>query len=120
MADFEVRSKIWLEIDGRPFLGGGRLRLLLAVQRNGSINAAARDLGISYRKAWAQLQALEEISPLPLLERRSGGRGGGETRLTPQALNLIERFERLRREANEEVDRIYAECFALQDVDDEA
>lgn len=120
MAGFEVRSKTWLEIDGRPFLGGGRLRLLEAVQRNGSISAAARDLGISYRKAWAQLQALEEVSPLPLLERRSGGRGGGQTRLTPEALKLIERFERLRRETNKEVDRIYAECFAQQDIDDGA
>ena len=111
MKGLRVRSKTWLEVDGQPFLGDGRYRLLMAVQRNGSINAAAKDLGISYRKAWAQLQALEEICPLPLLERRTGGRGGGETLLTPQALELMKRFEFLRRQVNLEADRIYAECF---------
>jgi molybdate transport system regulatory protein len=108
---FRVRSKTWLEVDGQPFLGDGRYRLLMAIQRNGSINAAAKDLGISYRKAWAQLQALEEISPLPLLERRTGGRGGGETLLTTQACELIKRFEILRQQINKEADRIYVECF---------
>lgn len=118
MTDFRVRSKTWLEIDGQPFIGDGRYRLLLAVQRTGSINAAARELGISYRKAWSQLQALEEISPLLLLERRTGGRGGGETRLTPQAQLLMRRFERLRRQVNQAADRIYADCFAEEDNDD--
>lgn len=111
MKPFRVRSKTWLEIDGQPFLGDGRYRLLMAIQRNGSINAAAKDLGISYRKAWSQLQALEEISPLPLLERRTGGRGGGETLLTPQARELTKRFEILRQQINKEADRIYVECF---------
>ncbi len=120
MTDFRVRSKTWLEIDGRPFLGDGRYRLLMAVQRNGSINAAARDLGISYRKAWAQLQALEELSPVPLLERRTGGRGGGETRLTPRTLELMERFDSLRQQVNQEADRIYAECFPERGPDADA
>jgi len=111
MTGLRVRSKTWLEIDGQPFLGDGRFRLLMAVQRNGSINAAAKELRISYRKAWAQLQALEEVSPFPLLERRAGGRGGGETRLTPEAKRLIQRFEKLRRQVNHEADRIYADCF---------
>ena len=54
MSRLRVRSKVWLEVDGQAFLGDGRYRLLSAVQRNGSINAAARDLGISYRKVWAK------------------------------------------------------------------
>ena len=112
MTVLRVRSKTWLEIDGQPFLGDGRHRLLMAVHRNGSINAAAKALGISYRKAWSQLQALEEISPVPLLERRAGGRGGGETRLTPDAAKLIQRFENLRRQVNQETDRIYTDCFS--------
>ncbi|MGK2907011.1 MAG: winged helix-turn-helix domain-containing protein [Desulfuromonadales bacterium] len=120
MTNFRVRSKTWLEVNGKPFLGDGRLRLLLAVQRNGSINAAARDLGISYRKAWAQLQALEEISPMPLLERRTGGRGGGETRLTAQAVELIERFDMLRQQVNQQADRLYKECFSEEGSDFDA
>jgi molybdate transport system regulatory protein len=111
MTKLRVRTKTWLEVDEQPFLGDGRYRLLIAVQQNGSINAAAKALGISYRKAWAQLQALEEISPVPLLERRTGGRGGGETHLTESALDLMQRFESLRVQVNNAADRIYAECF---------
>ena len=118
MRRLRVRSKTWLEIDGQPFLGDGRYRLLIAVRENGSINAAAKALGISYRKAWAQLQALEEISPWPILERRIGGRGGGETRLTPEALVLIKRFDTLREDVNKEADRIYAGCFPGGDPGD--
>ena len=40
----EVRSKIWLEIDGEPVFGGGREELLRLVRKNGSINAAAREI----------------------------------------------------------------------------
>ena len=118
MSKLRVRSKTWLEIDGQPFLGDGRHRLLVAVQQNGSINAAANALGISYRKAWAHLQALEEISPVPLLERRTGGRGGGETRLTRDAVVLIQRFEAMREQVNSEADRIYRECFKSEDSTD--
>lgn len=118
MTKLRVRSKTWLEIDGQPFLGDGRYRLLMAVRQNGSINAAANALGLSYRKAWAQLQALEEASPVPLLERRTGGRGGGETRLTRDAIELMERFEALRQRVNREADRIYRECFGSEDTTD--
>ena len=41
MKALQVRSKIWLEVDGAPFLGDGRYRLLRAIERHGSINAAA-------------------------------------------------------------------------------
>lgn len=114
-----VRSKTWLEINGQPFFGDGRYRLLAAVQENGSINAAAKALGISYRKAWAQLQSLEEIAPLPLLERRTGGRGGGETRLTQEALALMAKFDALRERVNNEADQSYAEYFAGENPNDD-
>ena len=111
MTKLRVRTKTWLEVDGQPFLGDGRYRLLMAVHQNGSINAAANALGISYRKAWAQLQALEEISPVPLLGRRTGGRGGGETHLTKDAIDLMYRFESLRTQVNSAADRFFTECF---------
>jgi molybdate transport system regulatory protein len=112
MSGFRVRSKTWLEVDGQPFLGDGRFRLLSAIQRKGSINAAAKDLGISYRKAWAQLQAMEELSPFPLMDRRTGGVGGGSSHLTPETLELLKRFEKLRDQVNRKADQCFATCFA--------
>jgi molybdate transport system regulatory protein len=110
MSDFRVRSKIWLEWNGQPFLGDGRYRLLVAVAAAGSINAAAKQLGISYR-AWSQLEAMEQHAPYPLLERRSGDKGGGETRLTDAALNLLRYFGDLRDQVNRAVDAGFKERF---------
>ena len=111
MKQLRIRSKIWLEVDGQSFLGDGRYRLLSAVQRNGSINAAARDLGMSYRKAWAQLQAMEESAPFPIMERRVGGKGGGASQLTDEILKLMEQFKGLRERVNMEADRCFDACF---------
>ena len=83
MIRLRARSKIWLELDGVPILGRGRLLLLEAVDATGSISAAARSLDISYRKAWSQLTEIEKQLPFQLLERNVGGKGGGMTGLTP-------------------------------------
>lgn len=111
MKQLRIRSKIWLEVDGQSFLGDGRYRLLSAVQRNGSISAAARDLGLSYRKVWAQLQAMEESAPFPIMERRIGGKGGGASQLTDEIMALMEQFKTLRQQVNTEADRRFDECF---------
>ncbi len=111
MSGLRVRSKIWLEIDGQSFLGEGRYRMLAAVQRHGSISAAARDLGLSYRKVWARLQAMEKASPFPLMERRVGGKDGGATHLTAGILGLMKHYEEMREKVNAEADRCFLECF---------
>lgn len=111
MKVLRVRSKIWLEVDGQPFLGDGRYRLLDAVFKYGSINAAARELGMSYRKVWAQLKAMEEAAPFPILVRRIGGKGGGSSQLTSETLQLMERFQHLRIQVNSEADRCFDEAF---------
>jgi len=117
MSQLRIRSKVWLEIDGQSFLGGGRYRLLSAIQRNGSINAAARDLGMSYRKVWSQLQAMEEAAPFPLLERRIGGKDGGATHLTPEMLKLMKQFEEVRCKVNAAADRCFFECLGEGKID---
>lgn len=115
MSSLRVRSKVWLEVDGEPFLGDGRYHLLRAVERSGSISAAARDLGISYRKAWAQLAAMEAHAPFPLLARRTGGKAGGATLLTAATLQLLEAFGALREAVNHAADRHFAEGFRGED-----
>ena len=116
MKRLRIRSKIWLEVDGQSFLGDGRYLLLSAVQRNGSISAAARDLGLSYRKVWAQLQAMEESAPFPIMERRIGGKGGGASQLTDEILALMEQFKTIRQQVNDEADRCFDTCFDKNDA----
>jgi molybdate transport system regulatory protein len=112
MTPYQVRSKVWLEFNGLSFLSGGSYQLLSAVASTGSINAAAKALGISYRKAWAQLEAMEEHAPFPLLERRSGGKGGGETQLTEEALDLLAKFYKLNSEVQFAVDHYFSIIFS--------
>ncbi|MDA3832418.1 MAG: LysR family transcriptional regulator [Spirochaetales bacterium] len=100
-----------MEFDGKPLLGDGRFRLLSAVERAGSINAAAKDLGISNRKAWSQLNAMEKHAPFPLLERRVGGKGGGESQLTAETRELLKNFRLLREQVNIAADNYFAEVF---------
>ena len=111
MSPFSARSKIWIEIDGQAVLGRGRLVLLEAVARTGSISAAARDLGVSYRKAWSQLEEMEKQLPFALLERRVGGKGGGMAKLTPETVDLLARFRQLLDGSEEFVDKRFAEVF---------
>lgn len=117
MNQFRLRSKVWLEVDGHSFLGYGRYQLLTAIQRHGSINAAARDLGLSYRKVWSQLQAMEKVAPFPLMERRVGGRNGGATHLTVAMLKLMNQYEAVYARLNSETDRCFCECFGPDSID---
>jgi len=69
----QVRSKIWLEMDGEPVFGQGREDLLRLIRKTGSINAAAKEMGISYRKAWTYIDAMEKRLGFPLVARQKGG-----------------------------------------------
>lgn len=109
MKRVQVRTKVWLEIDGEPLIGTGRERLLLAIESGGSLNAAATELGISYRKAWSQLQQMEQHAPFALVERSKGGKGGGSTHLTSETKELLERFARLKLGLNQLIDEKFAE-----------
>ena len=101
----QVRSKIWLEIGGEPVFGHGREELLRLVQKTSSINAAAKEMGIPYRKAWCYIDAMEKRLGFPLVNRLKGGAGGGESTLTPQAVALLGKFDLLQKGFNDTVNR---------------
>lgn len=106
-ASFAVRSKVWIVDDaGEVVLGLGRLRILQAVGRTGSIHAAAAELKMSYRAVWGRIKATERRLGRPLLVRSIGGVAGGGSRLTPFAETLVKSFEQIQREVNHEADRI--------------
>lgn len=107
----QVRSKIWLEAAGRPVLGEGRRALLRAVENSGSISQAARLLKITYRKAWGQIKFMEEQLGVPLVLKLTGGVGGGGARLTPEARELLAKYDRLIAGLQEQVNERFREVF---------
>jgi molybdate transport system substrate-binding protein len=81
--DWQVRVGVWVQRHGRTVLGEERLALLEGLDRGGSITAAARQAGISYRHAWVTIQQINEAAGEPLVAASVGGRQGGGAVLTP-------------------------------------
>jgi molybdate transport system regulatory protein len=91
----EIDGRFWLTKGKQNFLGAGRVKLLETIDVTGSINAAAKELKMSYKGAWERVNGMNALSEQPLIERATGGRGGGGTKLTLYARELIATFHRL-------------------------
>lgn len=107
----EIRSKLWIEVKGEPVFGRGRRFLLEAIDRYGSINQAAKEINISYRKAWCYIKAMEERLGISLVERRTGGKNGGGAALTDDARDFLQKYERIEGGVKEIVDARFKRIF---------
>ena len=113
-----IKSKLWLEKDGKPVFGIGKLRLLKAISKEGSISKASKMTHISFRRAWSHLDDAEKNFGIPLLEKHRGGKGGGSSSLTGEACELVSRFERLTDEVREFAQQRFEELFVFPVHDD--
>ena len=95
MADIRINTRIWVEKNGMPFLGDGRISLLESIAQEGSINKAAKALGMSYKRAWQLVNAINNISDEPVVVRTTGGNGGGGTELTDKGKKVVHEFRRI-------------------------
>ncbi|MFN3709720.1 MAG: TOBE domain-containing protein [Alishewanella aestuarii] len=77
---------------GQGDISARRLALLQAVAESGSIAAAAKIVGITYKAAWDGIDAINNLADEPLVILRQGGSGGGGAQLTPTGLALLQRF----------------------------
>lgn len=111
----QIRSKIWLEIKGEPVFGSGRQALLESIENHGSINRAAKDINISYRKALSYIQNMEKRLGIRLVERRTGGRHGGGAKLTKKAQELMDKYKKLEHGINGMLDQRYSDIFGKKE-----
>jgi molybdate transport system substrate-binding protein len=95
MSDWRVGVRLWMERSGEAILGPGRLELLEAIERCHSISAAARDLGMSYRRAWLLVESINRASGEELVRRQTGGRDGGGAELTARGHTAIRVYREL-------------------------
>ncbi len=107
----EIRSKLWVEAGGEPVFGRGRRFLLEAIDAHGSINRAAQEVDISFRKAWGYIKAMEERLGIKLVERHAGGRNGGGAALTADARKFLKKYEALEKGIQEIVDEKFRSIF---------
>jgi molybdate transport system regulatory protein len=92
---FLVNSNIEIEKNGECFLNMKRIELLKQVKAKGSINAASKELKMSYQQAWHFIQQMNELSPIPLVVRQRGGANGGGADVTKFGEKAIIEFENL-------------------------
>ncbi len=109
--DLEIRSKLWIDVGGEPVFGRGRRILLEAIDTHGSINRAAQEVEISFRKAWSHIKAMEERLNVKLVERHNGGKNGGGAVLTADARKFLKKYEALEKGVQEIVDKRFRAIF---------
>lgn len=106
-----VKFKIWFEQNGSVAFSEGRKMVLEAVDKTGSLNAAAKELGMSYRAAWGKIKTTEKALGVRLLDVTTGGRGGGGAVLTPAAKELISEYRKYNNRVSALVEKEFKRFF---------
>jgi len=103
--------RVFLHEYGEPVFGPGVWQLLVLVQTTGSLHQAAREMGMSYSKAWSAVGRAEDRLAIELLHRHKGGPEGGGSDVTEEGNELIRRFRDFRDEADAELAVLYRKHF---------
>lgn len=102
------KCKLWLSSQrAEGVFGDGKWRLLKALYAKGSLTAAAQSLEISYRKAWGDLKKAEKNLKTRLIEKRRGGRTGGQTVLTKAGRKWLNAYSRYRADIEKAMEKAY-------------
>jgi molybdate transport system regulatory protein len=88
------QAHIRIDFSGTCSIGPGKIGLLEGIERTGSLSAAARALGMSYRRAWLLLHSTNEGFSEPVVQLSVGGKDGGGTRLTDFGRQLVTDYRR--------------------------
>ena len=104
-----TRLTLRIDFDGSRAVGPGKIRLLELVDSTGSISAAGRAMGMSYRRAWMLVDALNQTFRLPVVQTRGGGVGGGGADLTPFGASLVANYRAMEQETRDTLARRLAE-----------
>jgi len=94
--------RLTLRIDLGPdeAIGPGKIRLLEAVRDHGSISAAGRALGMSYRRAWLLIDSMNRCFRRPVVTTRPGGERGGGATVTEFGVSLIDNYRAIEAKAH--------------------
>jgi molybdate transport system regulatory protein len=94
---FKVNGSLWLECGEKKYFGPGPMELLEKIAETGSINKAAKQMGMSYKKAWEIINRLNKNAKNPLVQTQTGGESGGGSVISGEAKKLILYHHNLRK-----------------------
>ena len=90
---FRINGNLWVETtNAQRLIGIMRLDLLTHIQALGSITKAAKQMGMSYKKAWDLVTSLNSLAAKPLVVTTAGGKRGGGAEVTAEGQQLIQEF----------------------------
>ena len=96
---FTCRPRIRIKTGKDIALGPGKVDLLEAIEHTGSISAGARELGLSYRRAWDLVDTMNHSFKHPLVARVKGGKGGGGAQLTAEGRDMLDLYRTMETKA---------------------
>jgi molybdate transport system regulatory protein len=88
----DIRLSLRLDLTNSDSIGPGKIALLEAIRTEGSISAAARHLGMSYRRAWLLVESINNGLSEPAVTAATGGASGGGAALTPVGEQVVELY----------------------------
>lgn len=100
LPEFDLEGDLAFRTADNRLVGGKRIALLRAIESEGSISAAARSVGLSYKAAWDSIESINSISKEKLVLSSVGGKGGGGASLSDAGRKLIQIYSRLEKEHN--------------------
>lgn len=95
-----IRLSIRLDLTSGERIGPGKIQLLEAIRSTGSISGAAREVGMSYRRAWLLVEEVNASLKSPAVAAAAGGKQGGGAYLTPTGEKIIEIYRNIQRLAD--------------------
>jgi molybdate transport system regulatory protein len=108
-----LRPQLRISFKKSIAMGPGKADLLDAIDETGSISAAARALGMSYRRAWLLVETMNECFKSPLVATATGGEHGGGAVVTDLGHDVIRRYRAMEKKAAASVAREMAHFAAL-------
>ncbi len=112
----ELSYKMTLRLKkGEIFFGPGVLDVLNLVHKNGSLSQAAKEMEMSYNKAWRIVQKAEKLWGKKLIVSQIGGSQGGGSRLTQEGKKLVKKYENFEKEANQKVKQLFNDIFLKEE-----
>ncbi|SHO60976.1 molybdate transport system regulatory protein [Pseudoxanthobacter soli DSM 19599] len=88
----DATLRIRIHFGDRGFFGPGKAQLLELIASEGSIAAAGRAMGMSYRRAWLLVEDMNALFDAPLVAAQHGGQGGGGAVVTPEGMAVLARY----------------------------
>jgi molybdate transport system regulatory protein len=112
-SEMALRPQLRISFRKSIAMGPGKADLLDAIAESGSISAAARKLGMSYRRAWVLVDTMNASFRSPLVETLTGGAQGGGAQVTELGHDVVRRYRQMEKKACASVAREMGEFSEL-------